>query len=79
LYEVTEIVETVKMKSLDFLYWCLMLLFFLSVCSECVISVSVVYCVVHTEPVLSRVLRVVLRWLLVVQTAHLAPVVLTGV
>jgi len=32
LYEDTEIVETVKMKSLYFLYWCLMLIFFLSVC-----------------------------------------------
>jgi len=30
----SEIVETAKMKSLDFLHWCLMLLFFLSVCSE---------------------------------------------
>jgi len=40
LYKVTEIVETVKMKSLYFLYWCLMLVFFLSVCSErqCVLS-----------------------------------------
>lgn len=34
LNEVTEIVQTVKMKSLYFLYWCLMLVFLLSVCSE---------------------------------------------
>jgi len=34
----------------------------------CVISVRVVHSVVHTEPVLSLVLRVVLRWLLVMQT-----------
>jgi len=60
LYEDTEIVETVKMKSLYFLYWCLMLTFFLSVCvtlwvTVCVISVRVVHSVVHTESVLSHV------------------------
>ena len=63
LYEVTEIVQTVKMKSLYFLYWCLMLVFLLSVCYEwqCVLS-QWGLCIVFgcTEPVLSHVLRVVL-------------------
>jgi len=56
LDEVTEIVQTVKMKSLYFLYWCSMLVFLSD--SVCFILERVVHSV---ESVLSRVLRVVLR------------------
>jgi len=51
LYEVTEIIQTVKMKSLYFLYWSLMLVFLLSVCSDwqcvCYISEGCAYVWLH--------------------------------
>ena len=68
--EITQIIQTVKIKSLYFVYWGLMLVFVLWAYSEwqCVISMRLVHSVWSTEPILQVKWTVQLQWLLVMQT-----------